>query len=194
MGTYLALLRGVNVGGNKLPMAGLRELFADLGHTGVRTHLQTGNVVFRTDGAEGAGGADGEDGGDADREGLAASLATAIGDRLGATTTVLLRTRDELAAALAADPFGARGVDPARRYLTFLGAAPEPARVAALVPGYGAPDAYALGDRVVYVHCPDGYGRTKLSNAYFERALKVPATSRGQRVAARLLEMLDEPA
>lgn len=182
MGTYLALLRGVNVGGNKLSMAELRELLAGLGHTGVRTHLQTGNAIFRTGRA------------DDDRAALATTLASAITGRLGARTTVLLRTRDELAAVLAADPFGARGVDPARRYLTFLDATPEPARVAALVPGYGAPDAYELGDRVVYVHCPDGYGRTKLSNAYFERALKVPATSRGLRVASRLLEMMDEPA
>ena len=177
MGQYLALLRAVNVGSNKVIMAELRDLFADLGFGGARTHLQTGNVVFTA--------------GTADRAGLAAAISAAIADRMGVTSTVLLRSRDELAAALDADPYGARGIDPARRFLTFLGAAPDAELAAALDPAYGTPDEHALGDRVVYVHCPNGYGRTKLSNAYFERRLKVPATSRGQRVAAALLDLMD---
>jgi len=180
MSRYLALLRAVNVGSNQVVMAELRELFAELGYGGVRTHLQTGNVVFTA--------------GTADRTALAAAISAAIAERMGVTTTVLLRTRDELAAVLDADPFGARGVDPARRYLTFLDAVPDAGLVAALDPAYGAPDEYAVGDRVVYVHCPNGYGRTKLGNAYFERRLKVPATSRGFRVAAKLLDLLNEPA
>lgn len=177
MGQYLALLRAVNVGSNKVVMADLRDLFADLGYDGARTHLQTGNVVFTAD--------------TDDRAGLAAAISAAIAKRMGVTSTVLLRDRDELAAVIAADPFGARGIEPARRFLTFLDAVPGPEAAAALDPAYGTPDEYALGDRVVYVHCPDGYGRTKLSNAFFERKLKVPATSRGQRVAAKLLDLMD---
>lgn len=177
MGKYLALLRAVNVGSNKVIMADLRDLFADLGYDDARTHLQTGNVVFTAD--------------TGDRTALAATISAAIEKRMGVTSTVLLRDRDELAAVLDADPYGARGIDPARRFLTFLDAAPDTGLAAALDPAYGAPDEHALGDRVVYVHCPNGYGRTKLSNAYFERRLKVPATSRGQRVAAKLLDLLD---
>lgn len=174
---YLALLRAVNVGGNKVVMAELRDLFAELGYGGARTHLQTGNVIF-TAATE-------------DRRGLASTISAAIEERMGVASTVLLRTREELAATVEADPFAARGVDPARRFLTFLDDTPDAALVAALDPDHGAPDQYALGDRVVYVHCPDGYGRTKLNNAYFERRLKVPATSRGFRVAAKLLDLMD---
>ena len=177
MAQYLALLRAVNVGANKVIMSELRELFTALGYGGVRTHLQTGNVVFTADGT--------------DRPALAAAISAAIEERMGVRSTVLLRSRDELAETIHADPFKARGVDAARRYLTFLDTAPDPGLVAALDPEYGAPDEYALGDRVVYVHCPNGYGRTKLSNAYFERRLQVPATSRGFRVAIKLLGLMN---
>ncbi|HEY3682672.1 MAG TPA: DUF1697 domain-containing protein [Streptosporangiaceae bacterium] len=177
MATYLALLRGVNVGSNKVIMADLRALFTELGHADARTHLQTGNVVFTAD--------------TGDRAKLAATIADAIESAMAVTTTVLLRTRDELAALIAADPYGAQGIDPARRYVTFLDSAPAPGLVAALDPAYGAPDEFTVGDRAVYVHCPNGYGRTKLSNAFFERRLKVPATSRGFRVTAKLLDLLD---
>lgn len=177
MATYLALLRGVNVGTNKVIMADLRALFTEQGYTGVRTHLQTGNVLFgaATD----------------DRAELAGSIAAAIEAAMGVTTTVLLRTRDELARLVEDDPYGARGIEPARRFVTFLDGVPDPGLVAALDPDYGSPDAFTVGERAVYVHCPNGYGRTKLSNAFFERRLKVPATSRGFRVTAKLLELLD---
>jgi uncharacterized protein (DUF1697 family) len=177
MATYLALLRGVNVGSNKVIMADLRALFTGLGHAGARTHLQTGNVLFTaaTD----------------DRAKLAATIEETIESSMGVTTTVLLRTRDELARVVADDPYGARGIEPARRFVTFLDSTPAPELVAALDPAYGAPDEFTVGDRAVYVHCPNGYGRTKLSNAFFERRLKVPATSRGFRVTAKLLDLMD---
>lgn len=176
MTRYLALLRAVNVGQNKVIMSELRDLFAELGYGDARTYLQTGNVIFTADAT--------------DRRRLAAEISAAIAERMGVTSTVLLRSRDELAAVLDADPFGARGIEPARRYLTFLDAVPDAARTASLDPSYGAPDEYALGDRVVYVHCPNGYGRTKLNNALFERRLKVPATSRGVPVAMKILDLM----
>lgn len=176
MTRYLALLRAVNVGQNKVVMSELRDLFATLGYGDARTHLQTGNVIFTA--------------ATTDRPALAAEISAAIEKRMGVTSTVLLRSRDELAAVLDADPFAARGIEPARRYLTFLDAVPDASRTASLDPSYGAPDEYALGDRVVYVHCPNGYGRTKLSNAHFERRLNVPATSRGVPVAMKLIDLM----
>src|SRR6202012_3482122 len=92
MATHVALLRGINVGGrNKVPMAELREVVAALGHTGVSTYIQSGNVLFSTK--------------DTDNAKLAAALETAIEDRFGLWSSVVVLSRDELAEGLAATPF-----------------------------------------------------------------------------------------
>jgi uncharacterized protein (DUF1697 family) len=92
MASHVALLRGINVGGrNKVPMADLREVVAALGHTGVTTYIQSGNVLFST--------------ADTDTAKLAAALESAIEDRFGLWSSVVVLSRDELAEVLAANPY-----------------------------------------------------------------------------------------
>jgi uncharacterized protein (DUF1697 family) len=180
---YVALLRGVNVAGtNKVKMDELRRLFADLGHTEVGTYLQSGNVVFA---AAPAGTGRGDD-----RTGLAASIEKAITQRMGLTVTVLLRTRAELEKVLAANPYLDRENDPAKLPVTFLAEAPDAGRAAALSVPAGETAVFTLVDQEVYLHCPDGYGRTKLNNAFLERKLGVAATTRNWKSVGALHELL----
>jgi uncharacterized protein (DUF1697 family) len=170
----VALLRAVNVGGRQLPMKPLAALFASLGAEDVRTYVQSGNVVF-------AGGG----------RGLARdALERAIEAELGLTVTVLLRTRRELAAVVDANPFLASGADPAALHVTFLAERPEAARVREL-PRESGPDELRVHGREVYVHCPNGYGRTKLNNTLVEKRLGVAATTRNWRTVTTLLALCD---
>jgi len=173
---YVALLRGINVGGRtKVAMADLRQLFADLGHADATTYIQSGNVVFRSpvDDVAQLGG---------DIEGR-------IARDLGVTVTVLLRTRDELAQVVAANPFLGTGADESKLHVTFLVDAPQDAVAAGLETPAGEPDELSLVGREVFLHCPNGYGRTKVNNAFIERRLGVAATTRNWRTVTKLLDM-----
>ena len=172
----VALLRGINLGStNKIKMADLVRLFAGLGHADVRTYLQSGNVVFSTAGA--------------DPKNLAPPIEKAILDELGLTVTVLLRTGPDLTKVLAANPYLNRQDDPTKLHVTFLAEAPEPDLASAVRVPDGESAEFTLAGREVYLHCPDGYGRTKLNNAFFERKLAVPATTRNWRTVVALHDM-----
>jgi uncharacterized protein (DUF1697 family) len=202
MSTYVALLRAVNVGGTKLPMADLRSLLEGLGLVGVRTYLQSGNAVF-----------------DARDDEPANALATAIEVRierdLGPRVGVLVLPGESMADVAAANPFLAEGGGDAAPdgmlYATFLfgsegeaafGEASEAAYSAVYEAAFkklelpaeegeeaafvGAPP---LAEPVVYLRLPHGYGRTKLSNAWFERKLGTAATSRNWRTVVALADL-----
>jgi uncharacterized protein (DUF1697 family) len=174
---YLALLRAINVAGaNKIKMDDLRRLFTGLGHTEVQTYLQSGNVVF--------GGA-GED-----PARLATGIEKAIVGELGLTVTVLLRTRADLKKVLSANPYLDREDELARLPVTFLADLPEPARVAGMRVPDGETAVFTVVGREVYLHCPDGYGRTKLNNAFIERKLGVAATTRNWRSVTALHDLM----
>ncbi len=165
---YLALLRGVNVGGHNLvAMRDLRRLFSSLGLADVTTYLQSGNVLFSTSGSAPAEEA----------------LEQAILQELGVRTRVLLRRGAELAQICTANPFaGSVDVDPAQLYLAFLRAEPGAGGLAAFsVPGTGG-ERFTVRGREIYLYYPGGYGGTKLTNGYIERRLGVIATTRNWRV------------
>jgi uncharacterized protein (DUF1697 family) len=179
MTTYLALLRGINLGGrNKVAMADLRKLFVDLGHGDAKTYIQTGNVIFCSPSNE------------APR--LSKAIETRIAEDLGVPASVLLRTKNDIAHVIANGPFLGRTSDPAKLLVTFLAEEPDPARVTRLDKPAGETAEFEIAGREVYLHCPDGYGRTKLSNAYIERRLGVAATTRNWRVITKLSELMNE--
>jgi uncharacterized protein (DUF1697 family) len=174
MKAYAALLRGVNVGKNKLAMPDLRALLTDLGGQDVRTYLQSGNAVFghaTTDPAE-----------------LARAIEYGLA-RLGVSSKVLLRTGKELAGVLAGNPYLEREPDPTKLHVTFLADAPAADRTQRLQAPAGETADFSIAGKEVYLHCPDGYGRTKLNNAFFERRLAQPATTRNWRTVTRLCEL-----
>jgi uncharacterized protein (DUF1697 family) len=206
--SFVALLRAVNVGGTKLPMADLRALLEGLGLTNVRTYLQSGNAVFDTV--------------DPDEPPLALAMAIEmrimrdIGPRIG----VLVLPGEAMDDVAAENPFLDDGAaacsapdqpDESILHATFLfgphgeqdfGETSEAAYCAVYKAAFnklelptadgeaaafvGAPP---LATPVVYLKLPHGYGRTKLNNAWFERKLGTAATTRNWRTVCALAEM-----
>jgi uncharacterized protein (DUF1697 family) len=172
--TYVALLRAVNVGGRRVSMADLRALFADLGAGEVSTYLQSGNVVFSSGEKRGP---------------LTSAIEERIRRDLGLDVIVLLRTSEQLAKVLAGNPFSGTGTEPSALHVTFLAESPQRKHVGGLDHERGAPDEFRVVGQEVYLHCPNGYGRSKLTNAYFEKQLAVAATTRNWRTVTTLSEL-----
>ncbi|GGZ99901.1 DUF1697 domain-containing protein [Streptomyces echinoruber] len=181
MTMYAALLRGVNVGGNRrLPMAELRTLMQQLGHDRVRTHLQSGQAVFAA--AHG------------DEDVLAAELADAIEERFGFRAGVIVRGHAYLASVVAACPFPA--AEPAARQLhvTYFDRPVDPGRFAGIDPDAFRPEEFRLGDRCLYLHAPGGLGRSRLAARLARPRLLdgLVATTRNWNTAVKLAELTDD--
>jgi uncharacterized protein (DUF1697 family) len=171
--TYAALLRGVNVGGKRaLPMAELRTLCLELGHTAVSSYLQSGNLVLASS---------------ADPKAIAAGIRGAIAERFGLDVAVLLRTHPQLAAIAAGCPFAAD--EPAKLHVLFLDDRPKAAALATLDPDRSSGDQFHAAGRELYLHVPNGSGRTRLTLDYFERRLGVTGTARNWNTVLRLVEL-----
>jgi len=174
---YVALLRGINVGGHKkVAMGRLRELLEALGLQDVRTHLQSGNAVFGSELAQ---------------ERLEHEIEQAISRELGMDVRVLVRSRDELAAVVDADPFQETATDPSRYLVTFLSAAPSPQVVAGIDPADHEPDRFHLGRREIYLWCPNGLLASELPKAFSDKRLGVATTTRNWRTVTKLSELAD---
>ncbi|MFC9734559.1 DUF1697 domain-containing protein [Streptomyces roseolus] len=177
--TYALLLRGINVSGHrKLPMAGLRELLEGLGHRDVRTYLQSGNAVFTTDGPD-------------SEAALAAAVGQAVEDRFGFACDCLVRDAAYLAAVADACPFPAAGLEGKQLHAVYYSAPVTPDRFASVAPEAFAPEAFALGDRVMYLYTPDGLGRSKLAEAVMRPSLTedLVATARNWNTVRKLVEL-----
>lgn len=172
--TLLALLRGINVGGrNKLPMADLRGLAVDLGFSKPRTYIQSGNLWFGTHLPAPAAGE---------------RLSQGILARFGLQVPVVLRTRDQLATARAASPFG-HAPDPKFVHIGFFSPAPDPAKVAALDPQRSPPTEFVVIGAEAHVHYVGGSARSKVTMPWFDRQLGVVSTARNLRTVDKLLAM-----
>jgi uncharacterized protein (DUF1697 family) len=177
--SYVALLRGVNVGGkNKLPMKDLAELFVAAGCRDVRTYIQSGNVVFRT----GTGVA----------AKISRVIAAGITDRFGFKSPVVLRSADEMKAVVAENPFLANGGSDDGLHVMFLADHPAADSVTALDPRRSPGDTFIVRGRDIYMHLPNGAGVSKLTNAYFDSKLATVSTGRNWRTVTTLLEMMNE--
>ncbi len=176
MTTWIALLRGINVSGQrKITMADLRALHEGLGHADVATYIQSGNVAFSSP-------VD-------DRGELGSMIETAISNRFGFDVPVILRTSSELDAVAAANPYIPAGSDERRVAVAFFQRSPDPSARDLFDPAAHEPDVCVLDGAEAHLHCPAGFGRTKLTNAYLERELGVTATTRNWRTVARLAAM-----
>jgi uncharacterized protein (DUF1697 family) len=155
MATHVALLRGINVGGrNKVAMADLREIMACLGHTDVATYIQSGNVVFTCDSG--------------DTGALADALEEQISQRLGLRPSVMVLTRDELNQMIADNPYPKEPNPKFVHAIVRRGkmSADGIAAVAAAqkrVNDKGSHDEATVIGRALYLHTPDGFGRSELA-------------------------------
>lgn len=175
MQVYVALLRGINVGGrNRLAMKDLVELVCSLGGKGVRTYIQSGNVVFGHAAA--------------DTLQLGQQLSDAIRAYAGFAPHVLIMTAEVLDAAVAANPYPEAVVEPKTLHVSFLAREPAHPDIEALERLRDASERFVLRERTLYLHAPNGVGRSKLAPA-IEKKLGVPTTDRNWRTVVALQEL-----
>ena len=173
---HVALLRGINVGGNnKLPMKDLVLLFEAAGCGEVRSYIQSGNVVFRAPAKLVAR--------------VPALLGASIEQRFGFRPPMVLRSAAALANVAAANPYLAAGEDPDRLHVAFLSATPAPARVAALDPDRSPPDRFTVQGDTIYLSLPNGVGKSRVTNAWLDSRLDCVSTLRNWRTVVELLAM-----
>ncbi|MFF2848324.1 DUF1697 domain-containing protein [Streptomyces sp. NPDC058001] len=192
MTTYAALLRGINVGGKRVPMADLRAILESLGHGDVRTYLQSGNAVFTSDER---GERDGPDeraeSDERDERRIADGIAEALAKHFGFPVDVLVRGHAYLKAVADACPFPAAELEGKQLHVTYLSEPVDADRFAHLDQDAFLPEAFRLGDRALYLYAPDGLGRSKLAEALAKPRLYrgIVATSRNWNTVAKLVEM-----
>jgi uncharacterized protein (DUF1697 family) len=173
--TFIALLRGINVGGrNKLPMRELVRILESLGLKNVQTYIQSGNVVFQT--------------GRADKLALSQEISAAIGASHGFTPQAFILDVEALQAAMAANPFPEGEEDPKSLHLFFLDAVPQDPDLSVLEAVKADSERYELIDNVFYLHAPDGIGRSRLAEKV-GRGWDVSITARNWRTVSKVMEM-----
>ncbi|MFF9125120.1 DUF1697 domain-containing protein [Streptomyces sp. NPDC014889] len=177
MTMYAALLRGINVGGKKVPMAELRTLVAELGHTRVRTYLQSGQAVF--------------DAGHSDEQSLAAELTAALEKRFGFPVDVIVRDHAYLRAVAESCPFPAAELEGRQLHVTYFSAPVRADRYAEIDQEAYLPEEFRLGDRALYLYAPDGLGRSRLAEHLSRKRLNkdLIATSRNWNTVLKLVEL-----
>ncbi|WP_372345447.1 DUF1697 domain-containing protein [Streptomyces sp. KL116D] len=179
---YAALLRGINVGGNKkVPMARLRPVVERLGCTDVRTYLQSGNVTFAADSG--------------DETSWARDIEAAVAAEFGFAVDVVVRDHAYLRAVMEACPFPAAELQGKQLHVTYFSEPVTEERFAAVDPAAYAPEDYRLGDRVLYLYAPDGLGTSKLGAQLSRPALSkgLIATSRNWNTVVKLVELTGGP-
>ena len=176
MDRFVALLRAVNVGGRKLPMAGLRALCGDLGWSDVATYIQSGNVLFAADRAP---------------ETLETELEGAIAERFGLDVPVMVRSAGQWAALADYNPFPEAARDEPNRLLLLLAKEPPAADAAdRLMERTQGGEKVRLAGEALWIHYADGVARSKLTPAAIDKACGSPATGRNYRTVVTLREML----
>jgi uncharacterized protein (DUF1697 family) len=179
MNRYVALLRGINVVGKKIiRMQDLKQLFESLNFNNVITFIQSGNVVFDVD--------------NTNAEYLAKTIEEKILEVLKMQVSVLIRNHSQLQSVIANNPFlNNQSIKMESLYVTFLSDQPDVVLMDKIGEFNSYPDEFQPIDKEIYVYCPNGYGKTKLSNSFFESKLKLKATTRNWRNINVLKEMSD---
>ncbi|MDQ4141433.1 MAG: DUF1697 domain-containing protein [Bacteroidota bacterium] len=174
MQTYFALLRGINVSGQKMmKMSDLLDLFKGLHFKNARTYVQSGNVVFQAENQNIAS--------------LQEQIATAITEKFQFSVPVLVKNQTEWSWILQNNPFvNERNEDSTKLHVTLLAGEPNAAIIAKIDPAQYVPDEFRIVGNIIYLYCPNGYGRTKLHNNFFESKFKLAATTRNWKTVQEL--------
>lgn len=174
MNVWIALLRGINVGGNHVvPMKDLRELLQGLGYRDIETYIQSGNCLFAAD--------------TADARGISRQISGTIEEGFGFRPLVMVYSPASFEAALAANPFPA-GDSPKTVHFFFLAERPASPDLDGLAALAVNGERFHLDDDVFYLHAPQGIGRSKLVEK-LGRFVPVQATARNLATVTRIAEM-----
>ncbi len=177
MNIYIAMLRGINVSGQKkIIMAELIAHLEELNFENIQTYIQSGNVIFEKDNTT--------------AEELEIAIADKIMEKYGFEVPVLIKTPEELEYVLANNPFiNKQNKDPKRIYVTFLSEDPPEENIPRLSEVDYNPEEFILDGTTIYFYSPDNYGNAKMNNNFFEKKLKVSATTRNWNTVNKLVEM-----
>ena len=177
MTVFIALLRGINVGGNKtIKMSTLKTVLDSLGFEAVSTYLNSGNVVFASKGS--------------DHAKLAKTIETAIEKEFGFRPSVLLRSSAGLRNVVVKNPFpDAAKNDPSHLVVMFLTAKPDKDAPSRLAHAYSGAEEIRISGDTAYVTYPNGIGKSKLTNMFLEKQLGVAGTARNWNTVTKLVEL-----
>jgi uncharacterized protein (DUF1697 family) len=175
--TYLALLRGINLGAkNQIAMPDLTQIFLQSGCSDVRTYIQSGNAIFRA------------------LPELAAQvpdlITKEIQRRFGHKVPVLLRTTREMREVVRNNPFRKEGAAEDILHVMFLADLPKPGATKSLDPDRSLPNQFVVRGKEVYLMFPAGFARTKLTSSYFDSRLRTIGTVRSWRTVTKLFELM----
>lgn len=177
MKTYIALLRGINVGGHrKIKMVDLKELLNKMGMKDVATYIQSGNVVFKSSITK--------------TSELEEKIKKSIAKTFSLDVPVLVKTHKELKSIFDKNPFAETSdIEHKRIYFALLKETPQPELIAAFQKVKFLGELFVVAEDCVYLNYSIGVGKAKLSNNFIERKLKVSATARNFNTMVKLLEM-----
>lgn len=176
MAKFVSLLRGINVSGQrKIKMSELKTLFEKTGFQNVETYIQSGNVIFSTKETSG--------------EKLSIKISSAIKKQFGFAVQVIIITPGEIEKALKSNPFVKKKKNTDKLYVIFLSEIPSKVSVNNLNRNDYLPEEFVIDGSCIYLFVPNGYGKAKLNNNFFENKLKVFGTTRNLKTLNALLEL-----
>jgi uncharacterized protein (DUF1697 family) len=178
--TFISILRGINVGGhNSVKMEFLLQLYAELGFSDIQHYIQSGNVIFRSEST--------------DILFLEKIICEKLHAAFGWPVPVQVMTKDELRNALQNNPFiNDSAKDSSFIHLTFLSTQPNKELIEKISGENYLPDEFFITGKTIYLYCPNGYGRTRLTNDFFEKQLKLIATTRNIKTVKELLFLAEK--
>lgn len=177
METYITILRGINVGGQKLlKMEALRKIFTDLKFENVRTYIQSGNVIYTSH--------------TTNINFLNEQISKAIENTFGFHVPIITLTRNELKKAIRLNPFlKDETFEHSYFHITFLANTPTTESIETIKKLNFNEDKIEINGKIIYLYCPDGYGNSKLTNAFLEKKLNTIATTRNWKTTNELLKI-----
>lgn len=174
MKTYIALLRGINVGGHrKVPMADLRELFLKSGFQNVRTYIQSGNVIFKST--------------ELNISKIESLITESILNHFGFNVPSIVKTKEQLQVIFNNCPFSQK--QKAQSYFTLLSDIPNKELVIKLNEKVYPNETFYIVNNCIYFYSSVGYAKAKYSNNFFEKYLNLNATARNYKTIVKLLAM-----
>jgi uncharacterized protein (DUF1697 family) len=176
---HVALLRGINLAGkNRLAMKDLVAMFEDEGCARVRHYIQSGNIVF--------------DASSAIAKKIPDRITQAIAKHAKIDVPIVIRTKSEMAAVAKDNPFLRTAKDTKALHVGFLAGAPDKKAIASLDPERSPGDTFAVKGREVYLHCPNGIGKSKLTTQWLDAKLRTITTIRNWNTVLKLVAMTEE--
>lgn len=171
----IAILRGINVGGKrKILMSDLRLLLEKIGFKDVKTYIQSGNVIFKSNKSNAE---------------IISEIKKTVNQNFGFDVPVIIRTSEDLEHIVNSNTFYKQENDVSKLHLTFLSTKPTNDIIGKVELFNSSPDKFIIKDENVFIYCEGKYHKSKLTNNFFEKKLEVEATTRNWKTVLKLLEL-----